>query len=41
MGKKSRYAGYCKAALNQKKKPARSTQNSILGKLKQLKKQEG
>lgn len=40
MGKKSRYVGYYKATLNQKKKPARSTQKSILGKLKQLKNQE-
>lgn len=40
MGKKSRYAGYYKAALNQKKKQALSTQKSILGRLKQLKNQE-
>lgn len=40
MGKKSRYAGYYKAALKQKKKPVRSTQKSILGRLKELKKQE-
>ena len=40
MGKKSRYAGYYKAVLNQKKKPTRSTQKSILGRLKQMKKQE-
>lgn len=41
MGKKSRYTGYYKAVLNQKKKPAHSTQKSVLGKLKQLKKREG
>ena len=41
MGKKSRYTGYYKAVLNQKKKTAHSTQKSVLGKLKQLKKQEG
>jgi len=40
MAKKSRYAGYYRAVLNQKKKPARSTQKSILGKLKELKGQE-
>lgn len=40
MGKKSRYAGYYKSVLNQKNKLARSTQKSILGKLKQLKNQE-
>lgn len=37
MGKKSRYAGYYKAVLKQKKKPVHSTQKSILGRLKQLK----
>ena len=41
MGKKSRYAGYYKAVLNQKKKLARSIQKSVLGKLKEMKKQEG
>ena len=41
MAKKSRYAGYYKGVLNQKKKSARSTQKSVLGKLKELKKQEG
>ena len=40
MGKKSRYVGYYMAALNQKKKPARSTPKSILGRLKQFKNQE-
>lgn len=40
MGKKSRYAGYYKAVLKQKKKPVHSTQKSILGRLKQLKNQE-
>ena len=40
MGKKSRYTGYSKAVLNQKKEPVRSTQKSILGRLKQLKNQE-
>jgi len=40
MAKKSRYAGYYRAVLNQKKKSARSTQKSILGKLKELKNQE-
>lgn len=40
MGKKSRYTGYYKAVLNQKKEPVHSTQKSILGRLKQLKKQE-
>ena len=40
MGKKSRYAGYYKATLKQKKKPVRSTQKSILGRLKELKEQE-
>ena len=41
MGKKSRYTGYYKAVLNQKKEPVRSTQKSVIGKLKELKKQEG
>ena len=41
MGKKSRYAGYYKAVLNQKKKTACSTQKSILGRLKEMKKREG
>ena len=40
MGKKSRYTGYYKAVLNQKKEPVHSTQKSILGRLKQLKNQE-
>lgn len=40
MGKKSRYTGYYKAVLNQNKEPVRSTQKSILGRLKQLKNQE-
>ncbi len=40
MGKKSRYVGYYKATLKQKKKVVRSTQKSILGRLKELKKQE-
>lgn len=41
MGKKSRYIGYYKATLKQKKKTVRSTQKSILGRLKELKNQEG
>ena len=40
MGKKSRYAGYYKAVLNQKKKTACATQKSILGRLKEMKKRE-
>ena len=41
MAKKSRYAGYYRAVLNQKKKPEQSKQKSVLSKLKGLKKQEG
>lgn len=41
MAKKSRYIGYYKAVLKQKKKPARSTRKSVLGRLKEMKKQEG
>ena len=40
MGKKSRYTGYYKAVVNQKKEPVHSTKKSILGKLKQLKNKE-
>lgn len=40
MAKKSRYAGYYRAVLNQKKL-VRSKQKSVLGKLKEMKKQEG
>ena len=40
MGKKSRYVGYYKAALHQKKKSIYSTPKSILGRLMQLKNQE-
>lgn len=41
MAKKSRYAGYYRAVLNQKKKSVQSKQKSVLGKLKEMKKQEG
>ena len=41
MAKKSRYAGYYRAVLNQKKKSAQAKQKSVLGRLKEMKKQEG
>ncbi len=40
MARKSRYAGYYKATLGREKKVTQSTQQSILGRLKELKSRE-
>ena len=40
MAKKSRYAGYYKATLGREKREKQSTQQSILGRLKEIKSRE-